>query len=133
MLSGRHTQASYTRFVDKKRHLWCVGRLVLTGSQVNPTNTTIPAYPMFIEDGGTTILAESPGSVGILLNGVAVFRCVEQGKGDHDHMKQRAEGGRRRHTSQQTSKRESSRDKASGTSKQCTPVTAPRLELEALI
>ena len=51
--------------------------LVSTGKhvQVNPTNTSIPAYPVLIEGGGTTSLAvDTPGSVGILLNGVAIFR-----------------------------------------------------------
>eukprot|EP00752_Nemacystus_decipiens_P003694 g3404.t1 len=48
--------------------------IVPNEARVNPTNTTIPAYPVFIDDGGTTSLAvDTPGSVGILLNGVAVF------------------------------------------------------------
>eukprot|EP00752_Nemacystus_decipiens_P007320 g6549.t3 len=38
-----------------------------------PTNTSIPAYPMLIADGGTTDLSTANGAIGIMRNGVAMF------------------------------------------------------------
>lgn len=75
---SKHASKNIKNFRHRKTKVCGTYRLssfVPTGSQVNPTNTTIPAYPVFIEDGGTTSLAiDTPGSVGILLNGVALFR-----------------------------------------------------------
>lgn len=42
--------------------------------QHNPTNESIPAYPMLIGSGGTTDLSEEPNTIGILRNGVSIFR-----------------------------------------------------------
>lgn len=43
-------------------------------TQENPTDTIIPAYPMLFGDSGTTDLADSEGAVGIMFNGVSMYR-----------------------------------------------------------
>ena len=35
---------------------------------------SIPAYPMLFENGGTTDLSDAAGNIGIMRNGVAMFR-----------------------------------------------------------
>ena len=44
--------------------------------QVAAVNNSIPAYPMLIENGGTTDLSQTAGGIGIMRNGVSMFRCV---------------------------------------------------------
>ena len=50
--------------------------IVADFEQVSATNTSIPAYPMLIENGGITDLSMSAGGVGIMRNGVLMFRYV---------------------------------------------------------
>eukprot|EP00904_Undaria_pinnatifida_P008243 jgi/Undpi1/4549/HiC_scaffold_18.g07903.m1 len=42
-------------------------------AQHNPTNTSIPAYPLMLGSGGTTDLSSSANAVGIMRNGVVLF------------------------------------------------------------
>ena len=42
--------------------------------QVAAVNMSLPAYPMLIENGGTTDLSLSAGGIGMMRNGVAMFR-----------------------------------------------------------
>lgn len=49
-------------------------RFPLFSSQVNPSNTTIPAYPMLMESDGTTDLSSAADAVGIMFNGVPLYR-----------------------------------------------------------
>lgn len=44
--------------------------------QVVPSDTLIPAYPMLHGESATTDLSSSAGAVGILRNGVSLFRSV---------------------------------------------------------
>lgn len=37
-------------------------------------NASIPAYPMLLENGGTTDLSQATGNIGIMRNGVAMYR-----------------------------------------------------------
>lgn len=48
--------------------------LGLAYSQEMPTEADVPAYPMLMDSGETTDLSDKAGAVGILLNGVALFR-----------------------------------------------------------
>ena len=43
-------------------------------AQHQPTNESIPAYPMMLASGGTTDLSSTPNAIGIMRNGVAMFR-----------------------------------------------------------
>lgn len=43
-------------------------------TQGSPTNTSIPAYPMLIANEGTTDLSRAAGEIGIMRNGVAMYR-----------------------------------------------------------
>lgn len=42
--------------------------------QETPSNASIPAYPMLFANGNTTDLSSAPSNIGIMLNGVAMFR-----------------------------------------------------------
>ena len=42
--------------------------------QENPTNESIPAFPMLFESGGTTDLSTTALTIGVMRNGVAMFR-----------------------------------------------------------
>lgn len=46
------------------------------GSKEISSNANIPACPMLQEGDNTTSLAEAAGAVGVLFNGVSVFRCM---------------------------------------------------------
>lgn len=47
--------------------------LPIFGQEI-PTNASIPAYPMLFENGGTTDLSRAAGNIGIMRNGVAMYR-----------------------------------------------------------
>ena len=47
---------------------------LLFASQHNPTNASIPAYPMLLGAGGARNLSSEPNAIGIMRNGVALFR-----------------------------------------------------------
>eukprot|EP00904_Undaria_pinnatifida_P008293 jgi/Undpi1/4594/HiC_scaffold_18.g07948.m1 len=46
-------------------------------AQYQPTNMSIPAYPMMLEAGGSTDLSSTANAVGIMRNGVAIEQVVE--------------------------------------------------------
>lgn len=46
----------------------------ITIDQEIATNASIPAYPMLFEKSGTTDLSQAAGVIGILRNGVAMYR-----------------------------------------------------------
>lgn len=46
-------------------------------NQVIATNESIPAYPMLFEDGGTIDLSETSGTIGVMRNGVSMYRYCE--------------------------------------------------------
>lgn len=51
-------------------------RAGLMPRQELPTNESIPAYPMMFESGGVTDLSSTANAVGIMRNGVVLYRCV---------------------------------------------------------
>lgn len=57
---------------DRYDLLGCI--LLILSYQYISSAETIPAYPMLIASEGTTDLSTAAGAVGIMLNGVSVFR-----------------------------------------------------------